>query len=1664
MAFAKGLGEMTLASSLSARPRSFDVIVDALAARGPVKKLREHDVMALCPVHDDRTPSLHVTYKPHEEKTLVHCQACKNTISAADVMDALGLTVDTMFDKPLERTDRTDWKTQRPAKTRTKKTPRAKLPERLVSKVEAEPEIPKNAWQEVTRYEYTDDSGTVVQQVIRLEAVIDGERRKRFVQSFVSPATGRPVRTKPKGFTPVLYNQPAVKSAIAAGQPVWIVEGEKDADSAEAAGLVATTNAQGAGSWPEHLTEVFAGADVRVVVDRDASGAKWALSIHDQLQALEPAAQVALLLPAVEDAKADLTDHLDAGMGADDLVPVTAEDLRAAIAVGAAEVAGAQLADAAAEAEAQLEQQHVEQANLWAGETQRLWEKVQAAQQEILQLQLSSAGQQTAAAAVALATTALKARNAAHVAVGLPAIEEHLEEPAAVPAKELIGSDGGFDGSGGDDFDGSWGDDDDVENTAPVYRVRKGETVRVTRSNDKTVYQTVIRGWAHVIEERTIDDGQDSELARPRDSYVIRWFRWKRDDRGRPIVNSHGNHELEQSTMTIDAEMVQKKTWTQSLPWSGMLVSSKPSAIAQAWDAIFNARPVSSDTAKTVYVAPGWREHDLGRFFVHRSGAIGPNGRLDVPVRFTPSGPFSVYDLPDPVDDAKVLRQAWLAGTVPLQQHLPAKVLAPLLGTVWHSPFGKSALATHLMGARAAAKTGTAGLVCQYFAPLAHFHGRRKAMLSGSDSGSTFHGLMQVSSMFGNVPAIIDDFAPDGVPEKIRKKLGDFARAFEAGEAGGRLRMKREGGFSQNENGSIEFSPITTGELSADGSNLSRLLVIPLNPGDIDNIGDLYPKLETKQARDARAQLGANLIMYLARHWDALQEEADPENPAQQAMRTEWLQRLELLNTDSGAIGRYMNDAVKRHFGIRLMLRMLVGAGAISRDEATKFEAWFIEGLTEAYGQQESTGGDPAANFLQYLREALLNGRAYISDRDGQAPEFAQGALGWRLRGTFEGHDNWEQQARTRIGVIEGERLYLFPTTAFDVASEAANRAGETLSETTTSVGSSLVAHGWTERDGGKSTSRRRIGGVQQRVWDLHIDVLIGDEPGQPKDTGTIEPTPTPPTPPAAPVDEDPFTTPDSPDTDTPAQLEFEERIQRAPDVDEQPAARTNTAAAPAPAATVAGASQAPAEPPARPRRDHEYRAAVAVLDTRGLWLPNGTCVDVPAMEHFGTIAKLAQDLNLGARSGSWKSETPTIFITDDAALRLNIPVDQLPKLARKQDEFLKAETENHWTLKNALRDGWEFRTDEPWIHATTRIWAKGAKHYGVKLALIALRRDDTDGIFADNPSPATVAARFQKLADRNVPFAVSAKTTGFQLMEATVHVKDRDLRESFMTATTDPVLPATVPALEDDFNWTRKPTDDETRHELVHAYDRNGSYLAGVSGTYFGLGEPTHFASGHEFVKNKQGYYRVQLPQREDLDPRMPSPFGHHNDERLGRDAWVSAPTLEIANEIGLDLIVHEAYIWETSHRSLDSWAKYIDTARTELDTPDVDDQAARSIIKSIYVRAIGSIGSVDYHSGRRGFAPERRHAIQARARANMIRRIVKIGNATNTWPIAVHKDTLLYTSNNSDALAAWPGTIDDLGKGLGKYKHEGVAPMAEQLPYFHGGTYDGKFGIEKD
>jgi hypothetical protein len=110
-------------------------------------------------------------------------------------------------------------------------------------------------------------------------------------------ANGKPfevVRTNPKGFyqrqldgrggyinnlnsiIPTLYHQDKLKQAIDNNEPVYIVEGEKDADTLWSLGLVATTNPMGAGKWRNNYTEVLRGADLIISPDNDKPGREHA--------------------------------------------------------------------------------------------------------------------------------------------------------------------------------------------------------------------------------------------------------------------------------------------------------------------------------------------------------------------------------------------------------------------------------------------------------------------------------------------------------------------------------------------------------------------------------------------------------------------------------------------------------------------------------------------------------------------------------------------------------------------------------------------------------------------------------------------------------------------------------------------------------------------------------------------------------------------------------------------------------------------------------------------------------------------------------------------------------------------------------------------------------------------------------------------------------------------------------------------------------------------------------------------------------------------------------------------------------------------------------------------------------------------------------------------
>lgn len=83
----------------------------------------------------------------------------------------------------------------------------------------------------------------------------------------------------------VPYRFPELLNAKTAGRTIFLTEGEKAADALVSIGVIATSAHAGSGSWPEEITQYFAGAVVIMVPDNDLAGWKYA---HKVAAALVP--------------------------------------------------------------------------------------------------------------------------------------------------------------------------------------------------------------------------------------------------------------------------------------------------------------------------------------------------------------------------------------------------------------------------------------------------------------------------------------------------------------------------------------------------------------------------------------------------------------------------------------------------------------------------------------------------------------------------------------------------------------------------------------------------------------------------------------------------------------------------------------------------------------------------------------------------------------------------------------------------------------------------------------------------------------------------------------------------------------------------------------------------------------------------------------------------------------------------------------------------------------------------------------------------------------------------------------------------------------------------------------------------------------------------------
>ncbi|MEV6774412.1 telomere-binding protein [Nocardia sp. NPDC051030] len=487
------------------------------------------------------------------------------------------------------------------------------------------------------------------------------------------------------------------------------------------------------------------------------------------------------------------------------------------------------------------------------------------------------------------------------------------------------------------------------------------------------------------------------------------------------------------------------------------------------------------------------------------------------------------------------------------------------------------------------------------------------------------------------------------------------------------------------------------------------------------------------------------------------------------------------------------------------------------------------------------------------------------------------------------------------------------------------------------------------------------------------------------------------------------------------------------------------------------------------------YAAAVAVLDVDGVWMPDGTRKPLPhTLSHVGHVAELAKTLRLGVQSTDYWYEPGQVWVTAAMLDRLGVDLSTVTSEESKQRRTsLEAATHESRFVTDALADGWHIGSTGDRLGSWTRVWRGGeeAKKAAPWVVLIAGIVEDSFDIpvFDESPTPKQLARRLQLFADAlKWPFRINAQTTGFDLL---FHTKWKQRKEGLF-AGSNPVRPARVSMLEPEIAWSRTLTDAEAKRLFVHCYDRGGSHLAAYSGLILPIGSPDHFPDGCEFNASLPGYWRVEVTAAGDL--RYPHPLLRRC-ESAPKQIWTTTPSLEFARDLGHEPEIVEAYLWKQKGKVLVPYYDRLRLARTALDIDDVDAQLARDLAKTVYTRTGGMMGSgtfmVDKKNSadeevrfKEGYKPEWRHHWIAKACANTLRAVVATGNKTGEYPVAMVDDTIVYVSDNPDPVAAWPGDPEKYGRGLGQFKWEGSARLADYKheesgrSYFSGRPYTGK------
>lgn len=482
---------------------------------------------------------------------------------------------------------------------------------------------------------------------------------------------------------------------------------------------------------------------------------------------------------------------------------------------------------------------------------------------------------------------------------------------------------------------------------------------------------------------------------------------------------------------------------------------------------------------RRVYTHSGWRALPDGQHvYLHAGGAIGASGEMPGIAVALP-GPLCHLKLPAPPSGAEL--QAAVRASLEFLDVAPPRVTVPLLAAVMSPVLSEPDYSVHLVGATGRRKTELAACAQRHYGT--ELTARRLPTWN-----STANFLEALLFAAKDALVVIDDFAPSGTGEDIKRMHRDVIRVFRAqGNRAGRGRMAADTSLRP------EHPPrgllLSTGEdIPRVQSAQARVFIVEIGETDVDL------KALTQCQQDAAAGRYAGALAAFIR-WVAsrYEEERAAFRAAIDAARR---------TATPGLHGRTVDMVAALLYSLGRFLAFAAEVGVLTVENVGQLEGTARKVLDETAAEQAAhhATSEPTTRFLELLRAAITSGHAHLASPGGGAPPIAY-AYGWRARMVGAGeheHVEWQPQGEL-IGWVEDADLYLEPTASYNAAQREA-REGEPLSISVKTLGKRLEERDLlvtAERDDGRQTIRvRNLQGARRRVLHLRTESVVSHESG----------------------------------------------------------------------------------------------------------------------------------------------------------------------------------------------------------------------------------------------------------------------------------------------------------------------------------------------------------------------------------------------------------------------------------------------------------------------------------------------------------------------------------------------------------------------------------------